>query len=164
LFNSKKEHYFKTTLGVNVVISKIYSPKNLRKVDVFVISGDDFFFAKLGSFLPKLCRHNSPKVVIVTLAPCIAWIGRFQFEMNALVCEKCSQLCSIKHGFEKCFWSFISHFKSHKQCTLSKLTQLLSFPKNSYTQHYTLEGFEPSCSVPQADAVTTAPRRRPGQL
>jgi hypothetical protein len=53
-------------------------------------------------------------------------------------------------------------FPTHKQCTLSRLyicTQQLWY--DFLKKPYTLAGFEPGSSVPEADALSTAPSGRP---
>jgi hypothetical protein len=51
---------------------------------------------------------------------------------------------------------YISQYKTDKQCKLSQFTQ-----QHCYVYPYTLAGFEPGSSVPQADAMTRAPRHPP---
>jgi hypothetical protein len=54
--------------------------------------------------------------------------------------------------------------KSRKQCTLKQFTYTASLQCFIYKNPYTLVGFEPGSSVPQAESMTTAPRRAPGKL
>jgi hypothetical protein len=51
-------------------------------------------------------------------------------------------------------------FEPRKQCTLKNYTQQHCYPRLFPKNPYTLAGFKPGSSAPQADTMTTSPRQQ----